>query len=914
MTKKYNLVNSFDLIKELDSILMDKGKPKFNVLSYDTETNGLNLHKSTIVGFSISVSRSQGYYIPLLVWQPNKDSLKNRKVKSVEYQSYMDGQLFCPWTNEKFDEFITPKEFDCKNRLPWVSALLSRWLNNVNLYTWNGPFDRNQTLINFGVDIRDNIIMDGSLLVHILDENEPTALKKSIERFRDELGINPYTHAAMEKNELDKSIVLNGGTPGMVWRADLEPQMKYACADTNFTHGICEEAMVKFVKEFGIEMVDWVTSKEVMPVCREVVCDMKYRGVYIDVPHFEKLSKQNTDKMDELEDKIISTLNHNKLLDGFNIGKSIDDEISHQALVKKIIELEGLSIPKVTNKKGETKESIAKTVIKKEYQNNPHWVWGYILGEDELKYSNEKIKNIKYEMYKEKVGKRYHFNINSTKHLRWLFCEKLNHSQEDLPQTDSATKENPIASMTAEVLKDHFLKDYPWVKDLLLWRKLEKLQSSYVLPALSLNIDGWLYMDMKQNGTTSGRFSCSGGFNLQTLPRADDELEALNECSKCGALAYDKDGNLTGNIQWNEHIEAVSDRICNKCDHTEHDIVKPSSVKKGFIAPPGYKIVAADYSSLEPRCFAVMSGEEAIKDVYRKGLDLYSQVYCEIFDENKEYSADPNAPNYLKKVANHKRKWVKPIVLGIPYGSGDAQVASMIGATKTIIDEETGEEKVIPDVKEGNRVKTLYLTKFSKLNSYMDEQEFKAVTLGYVETVVGRRRHLPYAKKINDVLIKYGIDFKDLKESSSNKLRSESVKYVSRRGVQVSLTKEMLEEIKNSLNLDKQNYEEKGYWAYIRNLLKADLNNAKNNPIQGLAGSTTNVGMLETNRIYKKNGIDGWVCLQVHDELIAYVREDQSSVGAELMKTVMENNWVTKLLDIPMVAEPIVANNLKEAK
>src|SRR5690606_35413327 len=97
--------------------------------------------------------------------------------------------------------------------------------------------------------------------------------------------------------------------------------------------------------------------------------------------------------------------------------KSVDEEISSQRLIKRIIELEGLSIPtKFDKKTGKDKETLAKGEVKKVYQENPHWLWGYIIGEDEIKYSDEKIKQIKHELYEEVVGRRYRFNIGSDEH------------------------------------------------------------------------------------------------------------------------------------------------------------------------------------------------------------------------------------------------------------------------------------------------------------------------------------------------------------------------------------------------------------------------------------------------------------------------------------------------------------------
>src|SRR5690606_33043742 len=126
----------------------------------------------------------------------------------------------------------------------------------------------------------------------------------------------------------------------------------------------------------------------------------------------------------------------------------------------------------------------------------------------------------------------------------------------------------------------------------------------------------------------------SGGFNLQTLPK----VEELDKCHKCESK----------NINVEYSIKLLADMKCLDCDHTELDILCPSAIKSGFIAPPGYKIINADYSSLEPRCFAVMSSDDKIKDVYRKNLDLYSQIYCTMFPDGKNYSANPEDSNFLK--------------------------------------------------------------------------------------------------------------------------------------------------------------------------------------------------------------------------------------------------------------------------
>lgn len=920
MIKNYFLIDTPDKLKELDKKLIQNGKPVFQNLAYDTETNGLDIKDSTAVGFSISSDRYSGYYVPLLKWIPDKNSLKSRKIDKKPYQSYIDGHLECVWTGEKFPEFVKPHEYSLRERFPVIPALMERWLCNgyTKLWMHNGPFDCNITRSSAHLDLTPHLALDTALLLHVLDENEPTALKKALERYRKELRINPYAIANEEQRELIESIRKNGGKKNEVWRADLGPQAKYGASDTIFTFGLGEETIKQLHREYKDRGMIWFFNQEVMPLCREVVTDMKYKGVCIDVPHFEKLNEQCVKKMDELEDKLITIFEKNGYLREFPLGKSLDKAVSNQRLIKKLIELEDLSVPtKLDKKSGQHKETLAKGVVKKVYEQDPHWVWGYILGEDEIKYSDKKLNDIKNQLYREVEGRRYRFNIGSRDHLRWLFCDHLGLRKDKLPQTASATKDNPIPSISADVLKEFMLPRWEWVKDLMLWKKLQKIESTYIRPALNLHKDGWLYMNMKQNGTTSGRFSCSGGYNLQTLPRAEEDAD---KCPKCG-----------GEVDIKQEIEVLMDRKCKECGHEELNSVVTSAIKKGFIAPPGYKIVTADYSSLEPRCFAYMSGDKKLVEVYQRGLDLYSKVYCDVFDSKGEYSADPAAPNFLKKVAKDKRTFIKPIVLGIPYGAQEDQVANLIGAKKQKTNykcvpqfDEDGEPIMVADFEEGKRVRDAYLSTYEQLNIYMETQDRRAVELGYVETIVGRRRHLPYAKKINDVLKKYNVDYRALEHGHITKLGQPETEYkVSNgpcAGQRVRLTSEMLEEIKNSLGVDKKNYAEKGYWKYVRALLKNDLNNAKNNPIQGLAGHITNMGMLDTTRLFKQHGIDGWVFLQVHDEIMTYVREDQAELGKELLKQGMEKNEFTALLKqkpelaLDMEADPVICDTLKESK
>ncbi|MCG3175437.1 MAG: hypothetical protein MOGMAGMI_00366 [Candidatus Omnitrophica bacterium] len=901
--KKYNLIDSIEKIKLVDSYLISNDSPNFKFIALDTETNGLHLYKTCIVGFSFAVKEFEGFYLPLLEWVPDKTTTKTKTLQGEKFTIYEKGHFRCIWSGEVYPENITPKEYKCPE---FIAPLIKRWFTNVNLILHNAPFDVNHIKICTGVDLTDFVFLDTALLSHVLNENSPNGLKETASEWKQEIGFDPNKLANSEQLELGRSVLINGGIVSSsgkarsVWRAESTIMAKYAASDAYLTYSLFSVGLNKFVKTFGDNGLQWFFEDEVMPLCREVVIPMKQKGVNIDVEHFKKLDGEVSVFLEELEDSIISKISH--LLRDFPLGKTSEEAVSHQRLVKKLIELEGLKVPVKIDSNGTSKESLNKSEVKKEYNKNPHWIWGYILGEDELKYSEDKLNRIKNSLYQESTGQRHRFNIGSDAHLRWLFCDKLKFSKTDLPQTDSATKENPIPSVKAEVLEEFMLPKYDWVKGILLFKKLRKLHSSYIKPAIELQIDGKLYMDMKQNGTVSGRFACSGGFNLQTLPNIEAEMESLKVCKKC----------KSENISIEKVIEIVCNKKCLDCGNFEEGLIRSSVIKKGFVVPNGFKIVNADYASLEPRVFAFISGDEKLKEVYWKGLDLYSKVYCDVFDKEGKYSADPDAPNFLKNLNKTARTDVKPIVLGIPYGANKYQVAALTGKKKEIIVKDTPIQ--VPDTEYGQWVIDSYLGTYKELNKYMLKCEIDCVSKGYVSTLIGRRRNFKYAPKIVSFLHKKGLDYRDLVECKVSDLKKANISTTSELGNHLNFSQYELENLGKDLGIIYSDIKEKDYWSYIRNLLKADLNNSKNFPIQGLAGHITNKGMLEAARLFRKNNVNAWVFLQVHDEICVYAKVEESQKAAELLKIAMENNIYSSKLDVEMIADPIICDNLMQAK
>jgi DNA polymerase I-like protein with 3'-5' exonuclease and polymerase domains len=264
----------------------------------------------------------------------------------------------------------------------------------------------------------------------------------------------------------------------------------------------------------------------------------------------------------------------------------------------------------------------------------------------------------------------------------------------------------------------------------------------------------------------------------------------------------------------------------------------------------------------------------------------------------------------LKKSGRHgdkdKRNIIKPVALGIPYGARGPQVANLMELKQEIIDRKTGLKRTVLDVELGWQKRTQYLETYKALHDYMIRMENDCMTKGYVKTLIGRKRHFVYAPFIFDLLNAYRVsvdDFLDAKYSTLEKPNTE-----------MGLNKEGLELFCKQFKMKYSDVAEKGFWSYVRSLFKNEHNNAKNHPIQGLAGHITNRGMLDTNRRFNAENLDAWVILQVHDEITCYAREDQAEAAKECLKLGMEKNIFTAKIDIPMIAEPIICDNLKDSK
>lgn len=274
-----------------------------------------------------------------------------------------------------------------------------------------------------------------------------------------------------------------------------------------------------------------------------------------------------------------------------------------------------------------------------------------------------------------------------------------------------------------------------------------------------------------------------------------------------------------------------------------------NAIKAGFIPPKGYKLVNADYSALEPRCFAHVSGDDTLRNVFRRGLDLYSQIAIDVFGLSG-CSSNPSDKNYLKKLHPEKRQLAKIFSLAVVYGAEASRIAQSMGI----------------DYKQAESIIQAYLEAYPELRRYMMRCDYSVKKHGSVKSDFGRVRHLSAAKEL---YARHGDRLLDRRWANANGLGE--VRY----------------KLKNALNL------------------------GKNHPIQSLAAHIVNRAMIRFSQLLQEHNIDGWISMQVHDEITANIRADQAELAASLMKDAMEN---TIKISIPLIAEPMVGMNWAAVK
>lgn len=348
------------------------------------------------------------------------------------------------------------------------------------------------------------------------------------------------------------------------------------------------------------------------------------------------------------------------------------------------------------------------------------------------------------------------FNILSPKQLGHVLFDQL--------QLPAGKKTKTGWSTNADVL-EKLRGKHPIIEEILDYRTLTKLKSTYADGLLKeISDDGRIHTSFQMTVTATGRLSSTEP-NLQNIP-----------------------------------------------------IRRPqgAQIRRMFVASPGKVLVDADYSQIELRLLAHISGDETMIRAFQTGEDIHAVTASQVF----------NVP--LEEVTSLMRSRAKAVNFGIVYGISAFSLAQDIGVFQN-------EAKAYMDN---------YFAKYHGVREYMDAIKAQAKSDGYVTTLFGRRRNLPEIK------------------SSNFNMRSF--------GERVAL----------------------------------------NMPIQGTAADIIKLAMVRVDDRLKKEGLEGKLLLQVHDELIVECPEAEEEVVRKILKEEMEH-----VVDysVPLIVEAKAGKTWAEA-
>ncbi|UJF29127.1 DNA polymerase I [Kaistella sp. 97-N-M2] len=259
------------------------------------------------------------------------------------------------------------------------------------------------------------------------------------------------------------------------------------------------------------------------------------------------------------------------------------------------------------------------------------------------------------------------FNMNSPKQLGEVLFEKM-----QLDPKAKKTKSGQYA--TSEDILQKLSSKHEIIKHILEYRTYQKLKSTYV-DALPLQIDKddhRVHTNFSQTTAATGRLA-SVNPNLQNIP-----IRTL----------------------------------------------RGQQIRGAFVANPGNKLIAADYSQIELRLIAAISEEENMIKAFQDGEDIHASTASKLFD----------VP--LEEVTKTQRSQAKTVNFGILYGQGAFGLAEQTGLSRT----------------EAKEMIANYFETYPKLKKYMAEQVTKAQEMGYVETILNRKRHLKDINSANFVV------------------------------------------------------------------------------------------------------------------------------------------------------------------
>jgi len=307
---------------------------------------------------------------------------------------------------------------------------------------------------------------------------------------------------------------------------------------------------------------------------------------------------------------------------------------------------------------------------------------------------------------------------------------------------------------------------------------------------------------------------------------------------------------ITGRLHSSYRQILNTGRISSKNPNLQN-IPADVNYRKAFVAPEGYSLLNADYSSQESRVLAEVSGDAAMISFFNDGHPIHGEDYHS-FTATKMFSLMRDEPDLIvsKKTHPEERNAAKSISFKIAYG----------GSAYTLKDDFGVEEEVAQEFIDS------YMKAFPALDNYFKSGREKAVKKGYVDIVPDRRYWEPDFKKMQELVEKawsfYPSNYKDLSQEAKQEVKEE---------------------------INKEHPEIKKYWSEYFSLKGSLERCSQNYPIQGLSGSQTKMAGVLFRRYQLENNLRDTVYLTslVHDECLAESKKEFAEQGLKLLEEKM---------------------------
>lgn len=469
-------------------------------------------------------------------------------------------------------------------------------------------------------------------------------------------------------------------------------------------------------------------------------------------------------------------------------------------------------------------------------------------------YSFRKLFGMPFDMYDPEIVGGY-AAVDANKHL--LLAKHQQSVMQDSEKRLLLQLELPLTHMLIDVELTGIKLDVEWTNQLvhLLEKDLEELKNVFeeeydgINPASSKQVAEYVY-DKLKFPQIYGRSTGAGALAVINHPIATKVIEYRKTqkllstyAKKMPEIANDGIINCTFN-----QYGADTGRF-SSADPNLQNIPRDVRFRKMFTSREGHKLVSCDYSQQEVYILAALANDETMIEAFRKGYDFYGYMASIVFNV-------PYEQCQKGKEREDLRDEMKAIVLALNYDKGIRSLATDLG-------------KTIDETKE---IYEKFFTMCPKVRTFRNERLEFAKKYGYVETILGRKRHFIALHKKHD----FESDNKPV-EQTLNQLRD---KYTIDQLLADARTKGILVQD-------------------FRKIRFAEVRQVVNSIVQGSAADMTKLAMLAASRDPKLKELGCKILLQVHDEIVAEFPNETAEEGAEYLANLMIDVG-TDLINVPV--------------